>query len=319
MLRKEIVERAVTFRDPPRVPVFMFNRDFEKSDVRMLSYAQAKSFTPRRRGESEWGYVQESVDKTAGQVTACPLADWADFERYAPPEADLPERYEHIRKFVGTTDRFVIGNLGISGFSAYTFLRGFENTMTDFYLEEENMNKLLDVIFSFEEIAIERMLQCGVDAVSFYDDWGSQKSLFIGLDMWKKFFKERYRRQFALIKKYGKHVFFHSCGNVTDIIPELIDLGADIVNFNGLEVMGLETVARYRGKLCFCCPVDLQSVAIRADRKQIFDYTKRMIERLGTPRGGYIGYIEEYSSIGLTEENYWNCYDAYQQYGKYPR
>lgn len=317
MLRREIVERAITFKDPPRVPIFMFNRDFDKSDVRMLTYAQAKSFTPKRHGESEWGYVQESVDKTAGQITASPIEDWADLENYVPPVADLPERFEHIKNFVGTTDQFIIGDLGISGFSKYTFLRGFENTMTDFYLEEENMNRLLDIIFSFEETVIERMLQCGADAISFYDDWGSQKSLFVSLDMWRKFFKERYRRQFDLIKKYNRHIFFHSCGYVMDIIPELIELGVDIVNFNGLEVMGLENVAKYRGKLCFCCPVDLQSVAIKADRRQIFDYTKRMIEELGTPHGGYMGYIEEYSSIGLTDENYWNCYDAYQEYGTY--
>ena len=314
MTGREIVKRAVEFKDPPRVPVFMFNRDWDKSDIRLTTYKRPQC---ARRGETEWGYVQESIDKTAGQITEWPIKEWEDFKTYRIPDANQPDRYAHIRSFVESTDRYVIGDLGISGFSLYTFLRGFENTMTDFYLEPDNMNLLLDKIFDFEETAIKGMLEDGVDAVSFYDDWGSQQSLFISLDMWRKFFKERYRRQFDIIKQYGKHIFFHSCGYVLDIIPDLIELGVDIVNFNGLEVMGLDNVAKYRGQLCFCCPVDLQSVALKADREQIFNYTNRMIHNLGTEHGGYIGYVEEYSSIGLTEENYWNCFEAYKELGNY--
>ena len=318
MTDKEIVLRAIEQRDPPRVPVFMFNRDQEKSDILMVHYAPAKSFVPDVPGQTEWGYVMHSVDNTMGQAEDAPLENWENLSSYRPPCADLPERYEPVRKMCERfPQKYIIGDLGLSGFTVYSFLRGFGNTMEDFYLEEENMNALLDQIFAFEECAIERMLQAGVDAVSFYDDWGSQQSLFISLDMWKKFFKHRYKRQFDLIHRYGKHVFFHCCGNILQIIPELIELGADMINLNGLEVMGLEKVAKYRGKICFCCPVDLQSVAIKATREEIFAYTAKMIARLGTEHGGFIGYVEEYSSIGLTEENYWNCYDALIGLGRY--
>lgn len=320
MTSKEIVIRAIEQKDPPKVPIFMFNRDLEKSDILMVRYGEAKSFRPSAEGETEWGYILHSVDQTMGQADNAPLENWGDLASYNPPVAALRERYEPVRKKCEENrDKYIIGDLGLSGFTVYSFMRGFSNTMEDFYLEEEKMNALLDIIFGFEEQVIEGMLQAGVDAVSFYDDWGSQQSLFVSLEMWRKFFKHRYKRQFELVHRYGKHVFFHCCGNILKIIPELIELQADMINLNGLEVMGMEKVAQYQGQICFCCPVDLQSVALRASKDEIYDYTEKMIKKLGTPHGGYIGYVEEYSSIGLTEGNYWNCYNALIALGNYKR
>lgn len=320
MNSKERVKRAIRFENPDKVPIFMFNRDFEYSDIAMLTYARADNFVPSTEGETEWGYVQVSVDKTAGQVVYSPVQDWDNLVNYKAPDPELPERYTHIEKYCKEhPEMYTLGNLGISGFSMLTFLHGFEQTMEDFYLEEDKINELLDIIFQTETRLIEHMLDAGVDAISFYDDWGSQRSLLISKKMWDKFFKERYRKQFAVIKSRGKDIFFHSCGHVLDIIEDMISLGVDMFNFNGLDVMGMDNLAKYRGKVTFCCPVDLQSVAIKADRQTIFDYTQRMITNLGTEKGGYIGYIEEYSSIGLTDENYYNCLDAYLELGKYQR
>lgn len=318
MTSKQRVLKALRFDNPDRVPIFMFNRDYEYSDIAMLTYARANDFTPKVHGETEWGYVQVSVDKTAGQVVHSPVKDWNDLESYLPLDPNRPERYAHIKEYCkNNPDIYTIGNLGISGFSMLTFLHGFEETMEDFYFEEDNINKLLDIIFQTETELIMHMLDAGVDAISFYDDWGSQRSLLISKPMWDKYFKERYRKQFAVIKERGKDIFFHSCGHVIAIIDDLIELGVDMFNFNGLDVMGIENLAKYQGKVAFCCPVDLQSVAIKADKKTIFDYTQKMINTLGNKHGGYIGYIEEYSSIGLTDENYYYCLEAYIQLGKY--
>ena len=82
-----------------------------------------------------------SVDQTMGQVENAPLENWDDFVFYKPPVADLSERYEPVRKICeNNPDKYIIGDLGLSGFTVYSFLRGFSNTMEDFYLEEEKMN-----------------------------------------------------------------------------------------------------------------------------------------------------------------------------------
>jgi uroporphyrinogen decarboxylase len=65
----------------------------------------------------------------------------------------------------------------------------------------------------------------GFDAVSFYDDWGTQSSLMVSPSLWRDFFKPRYKKQFELVRNSGLDVYFHCCGYIYDIIPDFIELG----------------------------------------------------------------------------------------------
>lgn len=176
------------------------------------------------------------------------------------------------------------------------------------------METLADMVFGYEEDVIRRLVETDIDAVAFYDDWGMQFSLMISPALWRDFFKPRYKRQFDIVHAAGKHVYFHSCGYVYDILEDLVEIGADVFNFNQPEVMGLEKLAEFRGRVCFNCPVDLQKIAINADRAAIEAYTRRLVETLGTGSGGFIGYVEEYHSIGLSDENYGYMVDALRNY-----
>jgi hypothetical protein len=64
--------------------------------------------------------------------------------------------------------------------------------------------------------------------------------------------------------------------------------------------------------VCFNCPVDHQTVAIHGTRDEIRAYVKCLHESLGSPEGGYIGYIEEYSSVGMSRENYEAIKEAFE-------
>ena len=69
-----------------------------------------------------------------------------------------------------------------------------------------------------------------VSAMFLTDDWGSQDALMISPAMWRRHFKEYYRRIFAEVHRWGKDVMFHSCGNVASIIPDLIEVGVDVLD-----------------------------------------------------------------------------------------
>ena len=82
-------------------------------------------------------------------------------------------------------------------------------------------------------------------------------------ELWRQFFKERYREQFQLAHSLGMKVFFHSCGQVYDIIPDLIEIGTDLLNLNQPDLFGIEKLGQeFGGRVCFVCPVDHQTVAI---------------------------------------------------------
>ena len=79
MTSREIVYRAIEFKNPPRVPVNYCNRDFSSSDTIATGCAAAEGFASAVPGMTEWGYIWHSLDGTMGQPQHHPLAAENDF------------------------------------------------------------------------------------------------------------------------------------------------------------------------------------------------------------------------------------------------
>ena len=306
MTPREVVRAAIERTGPPRVPLHYCNRDFEFSDTLATGTGATAGFQPARPGMSEWGFVWHSLDKTMGQPQDCPLADWDALPGYRPPDPLAPGRFDHVPGFLAANpDRFLRFCLGISGFNLASFVRGFDAFMTDLVDSPERAAAVLDMVFGFESAIIDRVAPLAIDAVGFADDWGTQQGLMISPALWRKEFLPRYADQFARVHRDGKKVWFHTCGNVHAIIGDLIEAGVDVLELLQPDIFGIERLAReFGGRVCFCCSVDHQRVAIRGTRDEIFAYAQRLNEQLGRFNGGFIGYIEDYASLGMSEQNY---------------
>jgi hypothetical protein len=282
------------------------NRDLECSDVVTVGFAPAAGFTPERPGMTEWGYAWRSLDETMGQPDSHPLADPAAINAYRPPEPGGSERTAHLpAQLEANADRFVKANLGITGFNQATFLRGYEAFLDDLVTAPERAEHVLDLVFGFENAIIDRLCALPVDALQFYDDWGTQNGLMISPAMWRRVFKPRYAEQFARIRRSGKKVWFHSCGHVHAMIADMIEIGADVLELLQPDVMGMERLAGdFGGQVCFCCSVDHQRVALTGTREDIQDCADRLVQNLGSHDGGLIACIEHYGILGMTDETY---------------
>lgn len=306
MTRREIVLRAIERRDPPRTPLSYCNRDFECSDTIAVGFGAAAGFRATPPGMTEWGFVWEALDGTMGQPKTYPLSDEGAIAAYRPPDPYAPGRFERLPEQIAPwPDRFIRFSVGISGFNQATFLRGYEALLTDLYVDRARAEHVIDLVFDFENALIEQAIHYPVDCVAFGDDWGTQHGLMISLELWRDVFRPRYAAQFARIRSAGKKVWFHSCGDVSAIIGDLIDVGVDVVELLQPDVMGVERLAReFGGHVCFCCSIDHQRRAISGTRDEIFAYARRLREILGAFHGGFIGYIEDYSCLGMSEQNY---------------
>jgi len=315
---KEVVKRTIKMQNPPRVPLLYFNCFHERSDILSISYETASDYALKNTNISEWGLKWETKDDTMGQPSNIPLPSWDELCNYQFPVAGDNGRFDHIPDFVRKYgDKYLMGGIGISGFSLVTMIRGFADAMEDLYVERENIEYLLDRIQGFEMDIIRGYGKYDLDAVSFGDDWGSQNSLLISPVLWREFYKPRLKKQFDLIHSLGMDVYFHSCGNVYDIIPDLIEIGADILNFNQPDLFGIEKLGHdFGGKVCFNCPVDHQTVAVYGTPDEIFEYVSRLYKQLGSSKGGFIGYIEEYHSIGMSNENFAAIIEAFENLSK---
>ena len=319
MTGREITINAVEMTGPPRVPI-RHNADRDVSDVITWTFTPPKSFRPIDENESEWGFVWEKLDKTMGQPTRYPLISWDRMADYEAPNPHIPDRFSAFhdvkRRYA---DRYLLGTMGITGFNLMTFIRGFDNVLSDLYLEQGHLSDLADLVFGFEEGIISEYGRLGINAVAFYDDWGTQSSLMISPEQWRSFFKPRYKRQFSLAHSLDMHVYFHSCGFCYNIIPDLIEIGADIFNFNQPNIYGIERLGKdFGGKACFHCPVDIQTTAVHGNRDDIYRETELLINSLGNFNGGFIGLVEDYFSIGfISNSNYRDCLQALLDLGEY--
>ncbi|MBM3499176.1 MAG: hypothetical protein FJX74_10955 [Armatimonadetes bacterium] len=306
MTRREIVRRAVTFGGPERVPIHYCNRDLEHSDTAGTGWAAATGFVPSEPGMTEWGYVWQSLDRTMGQPHVHPLADWSAVEGYRPPDPLAPGRLDHLPAFLdANSDRYTVFGVGISGFNCAMFMRGVEQFLMDLHLDRPKAERVLDLVFAVENEIIDQLAPHPLDCVKFGDDWGTQDGLMVNPEVWREVFKPRYADQYERIHRQGKHVWLHTCGDVWEIIPDLLEIGLDILELLQPDLFGIERLAQeFGGQVCFCCSVDHQRRACRGTREEIFEYAQRLNAGLGAYDGGFIAYIEDYASLGMSEQNY---------------
>jgi len=316
-MRKTQVIKAIKMEEPDYVPVFFFNKDKDQSDIIQVDIQ--KHFGGTNNNTSEWGFVWKTKDETMGQPIDTIIKNWEQLNSMIIPDAYETGRFKEAEQIIKQNmDRFLVAGLSLTGFTTMTLLAGFENVLEGLYLERENIEKLADIVFGFEEKLIEQVSAYPFDAVNFADDWGTQNDLIISPALWRDFFKPRYKRQFDLIHEKGMLVIFHCCGNIYEIIPDFIEIGVDVLNLSQPNLFDMEKLGRdYGGKICFMCPVSYQTTSITGTKEDIYRDVKNLVDNLGNHHGGLIGYIEEYHSVGMSSENYQSCINAFKQIGRY--
>ena len=304
MTSKERVKSAVHFNSPDRTPIVCFNKDFEESDILIADVV--RHFTGENKDVSEFGFVWDRLDGTMGH----PRVDG----NYTIPDPADESRFDNAAKLMQQygNDKYYVAGLSLSGFTVISILYGFENTLIDLFIAPEKIEQLADKVFSFEEEIIKEASRRGFSAVGFFDDWGTQNNLIISGEKWREFFKPRYKRQFDLCHSLGLDVYFHCCGYIYDIIGDFIEIGVDLLNISQPNVYDIEKLGKdFGGSVCFVCPVSYQTTSLSGTKEEIYAYVRLLKDNLGCYHGGLIGYVEEYKSIGLTDENYNHCKTAF--------
>jgi hypothetical protein len=117
----------------------------------------------------------------------------------------------------------------------------------------------------------------------------------------------------------GLHTWYHCCGKFDLIMDDFHEIGADVINISQPNVVDVAAVSRrLRGRQCFMVPISYQTVSIRGTPAEICAEARRLYELLGAPSGGFVGYVEEYSVMGMSPENYRACAQAFRQLGCAP-
>ena len=211
----------------------------------------------------EWGVSWKNVPYEtrfgAGfytDIVGHPLADERSIESYRPPDPHRPELYGEAERLIAAhkNEYWIVGVTVTTIFETAWALRGLEQMMIDFTEDPDLADAILDIPFRYHLAAAKRLVEMGVDMIWTGDDVGMQHGMMISPNAWRRFLKPRMAEFISTLKAINPEIkiAYHSDGNIERIIPELIEIGLDVLNPVQPASMDPAKLKRqYGDKLCF--------------------------------------------------------------------
>ena len=122
-----------------------------------------------------------------------------------------------------------------------------EDVLVDFILNPEFVGELLDRIVEYNLKVADLAARYPIDCIFFGDDWGQQRGLIMGPEHWRNYLKPRLIRMYSHVKSKGMKVAQHSCGDIREVFPDLIEAGMDIYNTFQPEIYDVGEMKRLYG------------------------------------------------------------------------
>jgi len=257
------------------------------------SYVGATRQTPDGLSVSDWGALPALDYGTAHWYPLARADSVDDVERHPWPD---PDQYDYAAAAAtagALGDTYAVrGPYWLPVFCRVCELAGLETALTwlaaDPVLFEAAMGAICERV---EAICAALLDACG-DAMPILclgDDFATQRGLMMSPAHWRRYLKPHYARLFDVAKRRGKAVWFHSCGDVTPVLPDLIDLGVDVwetVQLHALPLSPSELKTTYGGHLTFFGGVNTQRLPFTSPA-EVATEVAECIRVLGEG-GGYI-------------------------------
>jgi uroporphyrinogen decarboxylase len=223
-----------------------------------------------------------------GTVIDNPLKE-PSLKYYEFPDPEKVMELDDIPGFINKNkDNFIMGAIGFSLYERAWILRGIEPILLDFLMNPLFVEELFDKIIDFNLIITKRLCKFPIDAFHFGDDWGQQEGLIIDPDLWRRIFKKRLRKLYDEVHNAGLPVSIHSCGDITEIIPDLIEIGVNMICPLQAEALDFNFLKKEYGKdLTFWGGVSTQKTLPYGSTDDVREEIRDRIKVLGKG-GGYI-------------------------------
>jgi uroporphyrinogen decarboxylase len=281
----------------------------------------APSYTgelPKTTGEisiTEWGTPNTG---DYGEWRDNPLAkveSVAEVERYHWPD---PENYNYesaAQQARTLGEKYAVrGPYWLPIFCRVCDLFGMEKALMKMVLEPMIFDAAIDHVYT-RVMEICRLLldACG-DYMPIFclgDDFATQKGMMFSRDYWRKYLKRRYAKLFEMAKDRGKFVWFHSCGDITDVIPDLIDIGMDVwetVQLHTLPITAEKLKTEYGKYITFFGGINTQRLPF-VSPAEVQNEVIQCISVLGKG-GGYICGPDHHIKPDVSVENTLALFDT---------
>ncbi|UCF93023.1 MAG: hypothetical protein JSW39_02375 [Desulfobacterales bacterium] len=254
----------------------------------------------------------------------------ADLETYPWPDPDDPGRYAGLRadarRLREETDYAIVADNPVLGLfeSGWVFLCGPERFFTDMILDppfiQALMAKLTHLHMRFYENYLNEV-GAFIDVIMASDDLGTERGPLISPAHYRQLIRPYQQQLWQSIKqRTDAYLFLHSCGSIYEFLPDLIEMGVDIISPVQVAAKDMDTQrlkAEFGAELTFWGAIDTQYVLPFGSPHDVEAEAKKRIADLA-PGGGFVLTAVHNIQAGVRPANICKMYDTAMAYGKYP-
>ena len=284
MTRKENLIRAIRRNDPAWVP-YRYDGSLTMLDPAVIARAMDG-------GLDDWGvnWVPSGTDEGSYPEEKAVLR-LADVETFEAPQTDWQHVTADLERQIAEqrqVDTLIIIRNEMVLFEQIKQLLGTNECLMGLISNPNQTHVLLDKIGAYQKQLTRCLMESGAAGVRFTDDWGIQDSLFIDPAQWREFVKPRMKELYRVVKAYDGIVFQHTCGHVEEVVPDLIEIGVDVLDPcqpQSNDIFGWKE--QYGDRLSFMGGLDTQTYLSFGTPQEVREAVKRVVSVMSTG-GGYI-------------------------------
>jgi uroporphyrinogen decarboxylase len=274
--------------------------------------------------QDEWGVTWRTVAYQTrfgtGKYTephGHPLAEDRALEAYSAPDPDRPELYVDAERTLRDfkDEYWIVGVTPTTIFECAWALRGYEQLMIDMATDPGRANRVMDFPFRYHLSVTQRLVRMGVDMIWLGDDVGGQNSMLMSPRMWRTYLKPRMAELIGSLRAINPKIkiAYHTDGVVYPIIPELIEIGIDVLN--PIQPMAMDPVRlknEYGDRLCFWGSMDIQRTIPFGTPQEVKEEVLLRLRTIGRGGGLLIGPTHNLQ-LDTPLENFWALINTIQQ------
>lgn len=268
---------------PEWIPVeCLSDRRYGEGAYIFVTYSGA--LAPQEGGLDLWGVTWTATGETLPYPSRHPATSLEQALTMSLPDIHAPRLWAQATAQADTARgrTVVIGRQVCALFERYWTLVGMETAMIGMVSEPKVSMAILDRITDWQVSAADYFVRIGVDVARISDDYGAQNDLLVSPTLWRAMVKPRLARLVARYKSAGIPVVLHSCGNLTRIMDDLVDMDFAALNIqssaNDLPAMK----KRYGRRLCIWGGLSTQTTLATGTPEEVHRAVRQAMAELGS-------------------------------------
>jgi uroporphyrinogen decarboxylase len=252
----------------------------------------------------------------------------ADIDAFPWPDPLDPARFsslkEAVQQILDEQRAVTVGFLHAGMMELFAFMRGFGDYFSDFAGNPQLASRIMDRILEMQLVYWGKVFDTVgdlIDVALVHDDFAGQNQMLISPKTYRQLCKPRHKQLCDLIHSRSiAKIFFHSCGAIRPVIPDLIEIGVDILNPVQVSARGMDSAELKReygnDLVCWGGGVDTQNILGNGTPQQVRDEVKRRITDL-MPGGGFVFAAVHNIQQNVPPENILAMWETLQEFGAY--